>query len=389
MDKNKVRISLFMVICLIFIYSAKQSYAIPSDIDKHWAQVQINKWLNYDLIKGYKDNTFKPDRKISRAEFIALVNRVFQYRSKASIKFSDISMADWCYEDIGKAIKAGYINGYNNGTIRPDQPITREEAAKVLSVAFGFNGDSSKSNLKFRDVSSISSWAFSYVAKMADMGVIKGYESDVFAPKSYLTRAEAVSMLDRISGEIYNAQSGYEGKKVEGNMIVNKPDVRLKGTVIAGNLYLTEGIDSGDIELYKVTVKGNIYINGCLVNKVNVSGSNIGKLLINAPGSKIQVYVKDGTEIKDIAVASQSSVYILDSVSADTIDLEALSSINISERSSLNKLNVFSGAENSVIYSKAGVTVDSKASNITVNGEVIGKGSIVTKAYNFEIIDAY
>lgn len=99
-----------------------------SDISKHWA----NQFISSGYVNGYEDGTFRPDNSITRAEFVKLVNKYFGFNNKEDIKFSDINTNDWYYNDICIASKAGYINGYEDKTFKPNKTITREEVAKIL-----------------------------------------------------------------------------------------------------------------------------------------------------------------------------------------------------------------------------------------------------------------
>lgn len=81
----------------MFLSLTGLAFAQPSDIKGHWAEKQINDWVNKDLAKGYPGGTFKPDNSITRAEFITLVNRAFGFTEKAQVSFSDVSSKDWFY----------------------------------------------------------------------------------------------------------------------------------------------------------------------------------------------------------------------------------------------------------------------------------------------------
>jgi len=89
-----------------------QAAVVLKDIGGHWAEDTIAKWVEQGLISGYTDGTFRPDNSITRAEFMALVNRAFGFNKKAAIGFFDVSATDWFYDEIAKAVKAGYISGY-------------------------------------------------------------------------------------------------------------------------------------------------------------------------------------------------------------------------------------------------------------------------------------
>ncbi|MGI6145014.1 MAG: S-layer homology domain-containing protein [Peptococcia bacterium] len=116
----------------------------------HWAENTIKKWLRQNLVAGYPDGSFKPDQSITRAEFVAIVNRVFNYTQKAVVQFTDLSPEEWYIDDLAKAVAAGYINGYPDGTFRPEQTITRQEVAAILTQIFSLEGTTEELK-KFKD----------------------------------------------------------------------------------------------------------------------------------------------------------------------------------------------------------------------------------------------
>ncbi len=166
------------------------------DTESHWAKKEIEDFTSKGLIKGYTDNTFKPENYITRAEFINIINSVYKFNNNnARRSFSDVSTDSWYYNDICAAVNAGYIDGYEDGTFRPNQVITREEAAKIVVKMTGVKGDG---NLDINDANEVSDWAKEYVDAAFDNGVLVGYGDNIFGPKSNMKRAEAVVMLSRV-----------------------------------------------------------------------------------------------------------------------------------------------------------------------------------------------
>ena len=166
---------------------------ILTDIKGHWAEGFINDFVSKGYIGGYDDNTFRPNNSITRAEFVKIVNRTFGFTEKATEGFKDVASNKWYYDDILIAKKAGYIDGYDDNTFRPDNLITREEASKIIAMVKGYKGDGI---LDFDDTSQISNWAKSYVDALCDNNIINGYDDNTFKPKNRITRAETVKMLN-------------------------------------------------------------------------------------------------------------------------------------------------------------------------------------------------
>ncbi|MBW4872824.1 MAG: S-layer homology domain-containing protein, partial [Paeniclostridium sp.] len=163
------------------------------DIDGHWAKNQISKFIENSYANGYEDNTFRPDNQITRAEFVKLVNKYFGFNDKGVSKFKDINQKNWYYNDVCIAIQAGYINGYEDNTFRPDNIITREEAAKII-VSIKNQQDNVYDKLNaFPDKHLVSNWAKPYIEGAIENGYLKGDDLKNLRPTSHITRAESVT----------------------------------------------------------------------------------------------------------------------------------------------------------------------------------------------------
>ena len=172
------------------------------DIDGHWAHNQISEFIKNSYAKGYEDNTFRPDKQITRAEFVKLVNKYFGFNDKEVSNFKDINKNNWYYNDVCIAIKAGYINGYEDNTFRPDKQITREEAAKII-VSIKNQQDNIYDKLNtFPDKNKVSNWAKPYIEGAIENGYLKGDNLKNLRPTSQITRAESVTILSRIENKV-------------------------------------------------------------------------------------------------------------------------------------------------------------------------------------------
>lgn len=169
------------------------------DINYHWAKDAILKFAAKGYIGGYSDDTFRPENYITRAEFVKIVNGVFglkQFDESKKLKFNDIKTSAWYYNDVCIGVEAGYINGYEDNTFRPNGKITRQEAASIVAKITKLVGDG---KLDFADNNKISPWARASVDALSDNKIMGGYEDNTFRPQNSITRAEAVSTLERIS----------------------------------------------------------------------------------------------------------------------------------------------------------------------------------------------
>lgn len=168
---------------------------VSSDLNGHWAKDTIEQWEVSGLIRGYEDNTFRPDSPITRAEFIKLLNQIMSQKETAFIDFTDVDINDWYYDDVAIAVASGYASGFEDGSFHPNDYVTRAQAATFLSKASNI---AEGSVTVLADAASIPSWAQSAVSGVMDAGYMSGYPDGTFHPNANLTRAEAVTILDRV-----------------------------------------------------------------------------------------------------------------------------------------------------------------------------------------------
>ena len=179
------------------ILIAKDINSIPDDVTGHWAESTIRDFKNKGYVSGYPDNTFRPNNPMTRAEFVKTVNKVFNFTAPGYMKFNDVPINSWYYNDIAIASELGYINGKSDTIFDPEGYITRQEAAKIVATIKGcidYNYD--KIN-KFIDKNNIADWAKPYVEGVIEGGYMNGIPGDIFAPTNYISRAEVVTVLSR------------------------------------------------------------------------------------------------------------------------------------------------------------------------------------------------
>src|SRR5450830_1791388 len=189
-------IAVLAIVCLMFSLMPANTFAFQAtDISGHWAQVKIQSWIDKGLIKGYPDGTFKPDQDITRAEFMALVNRAFGYTAVAPITYTDVKAGSWYAPKVAKAKAAGYISGYPDGTMKPENPITREEVATIVARIKNLTSDANAAD-KYPDAAKIGSWSKGGVGAVTSAKIMQGYPDGSFKPQGLMTRAEVIVASD-------------------------------------------------------------------------------------------------------------------------------------------------------------------------------------------------
>ncbi|MCZ8510962.1 S-layer homology domain-containing protein [Paenibacillus filicis] len=198
---NLILISAILLSTVIFIPAFRTKAAgesTGSDISGHWAEKQLKDWISKGFIKGYDDHTVRPNNTVARAEFITMMNRAFGFTEIENVNFSDLDSSGWEYDEVRKAVKAGYINGYEDGTIRPGNKVNRQEAAVMIAKLLKLDTQQEPvTENKFTDVQKIPEWSKHAIKMVAYKGIMGGYEDGTFLADSYITRAETVVTIDR------------------------------------------------------------------------------------------------------------------------------------------------------------------------------------------------
>lgn len=295
--------ALVVTLLILFNLTSVFSQTQTSDYSQNWAHQEISKWLSYGIIQTDENGDFRPSDSISRADMAVLLNKVFNYLEESDIEFSDVTTDMPFAKDIALAVEAGNFTG-DRGRFRPNDPISRQEAALVFVRAFDIQSNQKNSLSKFADAGKIASWSKDAVNAVVGCGYMVGLPGNIFAPTKDITRAEAVKMIDNIIGDLKNKAGTYTGD-VDGNLVVNTDNVILKDMTIHGDLYLTEGIGDGDVRLDNVKIAGRAIVKGGGENSIILHNTALsGSLIIIKKDGKVRVVASGNTEIENTILNS-------------------------------------------------------------------------------------
>jgi len=205
--------------------------------------------------------------------------------------------AHWAEAVILKWVNQGLAKGYGDGRFGPNDSITRAEFVTLLNRIFGYIEKSEKS---FPDVKA-GAWYAAEIAKAYQAGIISGDSNGNMNPEAVISRQEAVKMIDNVMGELINAGGTYT-RVVPGNMVISSPGVTLKDTYIAGDLYLTGGIGTDTIQLIGVAVKGKTIIAGC-IESISLTDTLLEQdvLVLNEEGT-VTITAEGLTEVGNVTI---------------------------------------------------------------------------------------
>jgi len=284
--------------CFPALASNTETKTYFSDIQEHWALESIDKWADRGLTQGYPDGTFQPGKSVTRAEFMTWANKAFGYTQTAPLNFTDVSKKDWFALEVAKALAVGYISGYPDGTVKPNNSLSRQEVAVILANILEPQDTVANLAGKFTDNADIPAWSRSAINAIVNSGYMKGYPDGTFKPAQPMTRAEALTVLDNAVGVLYDKAGTYGEDKVTtitGNVTISTSGITLQNTIIDGNLYLTEGIGTGNATLKNVRVKGATKVAGGGDNSIIIIDSDLGSITVNVPDNHRVRLVAEGT----------------------------------------------------------------------------------------------
>jgi len=166
------------------------------DIGGHWAKATIERAAAAGIVSGYPDGTFGPNRTVTRAEFAVLLSKALQPSGTGvTLAFADqAKIGAWARQAVARAVQAGWIKGYKDGSFRPNAEITRVEMAAMIANAMGTLPDSGAAS-GFADDKAIPKWAKGAAKAVREAGLIQGKGSGEFDPLGKTTRAEAVTVI--------------------------------------------------------------------------------------------------------------------------------------------------------------------------------------------------
>ena len=221
----------------------------------HWAEDTIEKWsVDYGILGGYSDGTFRPDNTITRGAFAGILCRFLGYEKESPVgTFSDTAGSSW-EDEILKLNAAGVYLG-NNGMAQPGSSISRQQALTMICRALQV--PESDNALIYADSSEVSGYAKGYLAALTDRGSITDVgEDNRFRPADAITRAEVVNLLDKIVLTVL--QESQEFSDVVGTLLITAADgAYLKNAVVYGDLLIGPGV-TGTVTLDNTMLIGEL-----------------------------------------------------------------------------------------------------------------------------------
>lgn len=181
------------------IYALLEYNANFQDVSPmHWASGAIKILAAKHWAQGVPGNMYEPGRTITRAEFTTLVAKALHLKEQGELRFNDVPSDAWYKDDLAKLVKLGLVGGRSADRFEPNAEISRQEIVTILMRALELQQDldvpAPADSSRFKDDSSIASWARASVHAASELGLIKG-QGEHFAPAQSATRAEAAQFV--------------------------------------------------------------------------------------------------------------------------------------------------------------------------------------------------
>jgi hypothetical protein len=388
--------ALSLLLAAVLLIGAVPGLTMPASA--HWADPYLDQLVDWGVMRA--DQTSNPDKPMTRAEFMAVINRAYGYTEMGEIPFTDVSFDDWFYDDVAIAYNAGYMAGTSETTASPNLGLTREQAVCILARNMMMK-DTPGENLAFSDARKVSGWARGLVKTAVDSYIVSGYPDNTFGAQDSVSKGQVAALVVRCVGTPLNTPGEHVLGDVFDNVTITSPNVTLRNTTISGDLYISGGVGLGGIKLENVKVLGRIIVSGTGESEagdasVVMRNVSANEMLVDNMRNKAVTIRADGiTEIENTIVRTQA--YLEDNNTDDkglmhiTLEGEPGTHLTLAGRikevvnktpsstiqvakGTVKKLTVDEAATNSVVQIDRNTEV--KELNLDVATSVTGEGDI-------------
>ena len=319
-----------------------------SDVNGHWGENAIERWLSYGIVEGDEHGNFNPDAVTSRAQMAQFLANLLNLKAKADISgYADVNVNAWYADALSKCVAAGILKGTDEG-LSPDAQVTREQAFVMFARAVGIDEQNSM-NTAYPDSASVSGWAEGYINALINEGYISGTGDGTIAPLAVINRASIMQLFDNTITHYAN---------VPGTVL----DVNESGLA----LVVADG----------VTVKGNADTLVVTSKNVNLDGAKITNLEIVAADSSVSLSGGATVENANIAQAADGASLNVDKSSTVNTLVSGGENVTVSGEGTV-KDAVVSGNNTAIDTTGTNLKVEEGVTGTTNNGSSVSGGTTV------------
>ena len=254
----------------LFTVGASAASLSYSDTAGHWAESAIERWSGYGIVQG-SNGRFDPNGRLTCAQLATILANLLHLPEASDAGFTDNLPGAWYYDAINRCAAVGILNGNGNGTVTPEAFIARERAMVMLARALGFAAERDNILGVYADGYEVSAYARGYVAALVNAGAVQGNCDNRLLPKNTITRAEMVTMLDRLVAH-YAAEDGMGVNAKDGGLVlVAGKNVRVVSAPAGTRIVVADGATGLTVN-EKPVADGQTYIVPSTVIGIIASG---------------------------------------------------------------------------------------------------------------------
>ena len=382
----KRNLSVVLALMMVFtsampVFSAPARGKAKNDISGHWAEGDLLTMKDNGVMGGYPDGSMKPDRYVTIAETVKIINKAFQIEGAGdvyAIPYTDVKPHEWYSNDIALAVENGYLQPVATGMqLRPNSPATREQIGAMFSQIMGLPLDSVDSVSGYKDYSKITGGYQYYFAAAVSEGLFVGYPDNTVRPKATVTRA----IMAAVSNRAMSSSSNSELHPIfvgPGDLLVENAGEVISNRIV-DNLWIAPSVGEGEVTLENVTVRGKLVIKGGGPKSVIIRGdSDVALVYMEKESGDLRLRVESPAIVGNVNINAGSRNYITGQVDSviqnvkgselnveealiNTIQVKGESSdLNVDKKSTVNSITVNRKAAD------AFMSLDGKISSVVV-----------------------
>lgn len=348
------------------------------DMKDHWGAKAVDRWSGVGVLRGDQFGNFRPEDRMTRAEFATMLVNLMGYTVKAENIYADVSADAWYADAILKVTAAGVMQG--DGTnATPEAPITRQEAAVMLCRALNLK-PSDNVTTNFVDSGDIADWAKSAVAALAERGMVQGMGNNDFQPVRDINRASVAQMVSNmISSYVIEDGATVTGEQ-KGLVIVAADDVKIEDATLAEALIVAPKAVDATVTLAGGTKAADVVVAAEGAKVVVEKDASAASIALDAPKASAEVAGKADSidaNADDVAVTVDKDAAVKDvNVNGEGADVTVAGKVD--------NVTVADTAKDTDITVEQGATVD-KVDNSAEGTSIDGKGKIANLASDKDV----
>ena len=290
-----------IILSMVPVYAAdtdntEVDLSVYTDLYGHWAEDALVNAVQNGIMSGTSETTISPDSPITRAQMATLLVNVFEAKKTSNIStFVDVKRDAWYYHYLEIAVQMGIIAG-NGNAMRPNAHITRQEAACVLYQAFNLKNYTGNLS-QFPDESQVASYAKKAFAACVQAGVLLPIDGEL-QPLKELTRADFVYALYSTVQSYISSRAPFSNASEFNSVMVTVSNISISNITVDKNMYIGDGVDTGNIIFDNVKINGTLYVRGG--SEISLTNNSyIGNVIICNPSNSVSI-VTDATSKVDL-----------------------------------------------------------------------------------------